>query len=175
MRLEEYWRPGRILPEYIGLLREYCSAIERHFGENLVSICVFGSVARGESEPSSDIDVMVVAENLPQDAGERTRSTNYIHEALKKTGSRAVLKSLGRSTLISDIFLTPKEVERHPPILIDMVEDAVILYDRGGFLRRVLENLKEKLEKTGARRVPTKRGYLWILKPDTKPSEVVEI
>ncbi|MBS7626799.1 nucleotidyltransferase domain-containing protein [Candidatus Bathyarchaeota archaeon] len=175
MELEECGKLGRIQPEYVDLLREYCSAMERHFAGDLISICVFGSVARGESEPSSDIDVMVVAENLPQDAGERTRSTNYIHEALKKTDARARLKSLGRSTLISDIFLTPQEVQRHPPILIDMVEDAVILYDRGGFIRKVLTNLKEKLEKMGARRISTKRGYLWILKPNIKPSEVVEV
>jgi len=97
----------RIPSEYGGLLKEYCSAMRRHFAENLVSICIFGSLARGRPAPSSDIDVMVVVENLPRDAGERTRSTNYIHEMLKKTDASATLRYLGRSSLISDIFLTP--------------------------------------------------------------------
>ena len=162
-------------PEYRGLLKEYCLSMKRHFAESLVSLCIFGSLARGKPEPSSDIDVMVVAENLQQDVGERTRSTNHIHELLKKTDASATLKSLGRSTLISDIFLTPQEVEKHPPILIDMVEDAVILYDPTGFLRKVLKKLGEKLKEMGARKVVVEKGYFWILKPDVKPSEVVEI
>lgn len=149
--------------------------MKRHFAENLVSICIFGSLARGKAAPSSDIDVMVVAENLPQDVGERTRSTNYIHEMLKKTDASAALRNLGRSTLISDIFLTPQEVEKHPPILIDMVEDAMIIYDRMDFLRDVLKRLGEKLKKMGARKVVTEKGYFWILKPNAKPSEVIEI
>ena len=165
----------KIPSEYECLLKEYCSAMKRHFAENLVSICIFGSLARGRPAPSSDIDVMVVVENLPQDAGERTRSTNYIHEMLKKTDASTTLRDLGRSTLISDIFLTPQEVEKHPPILIDMVEDAVILYDRMGFLRDVLKRLGEKLKEMGARKVVTEKGYFWILKPNAKPPEVVEI
>ena len=165
----------RIPSEYEALLKEYCSAMERHFAEKLVSICVFGSLARGKPTPSSDIDVMVVAENLPEDAGERTQSTNYIHKMLKRTDASATLRNLGRSTLISDVFLTPQEVEKHPPILIDMVEDAVILYDRKDFLRDVLKSLGEKLKQMGARKVVTEKGYFWILKPNAKPSEVIEI
>jgi len=172
---EETMELRKVPLEYAGLLKEYCSAVKRHFAEALVSICIFGSLARGEPEPSSDIDVMVVAENLPHDAGERTRSTNYIHEALKKTEASATLRNLGRSTLISDIFLNPQEVERHPPILIDMVEDAVILYDRMDFLRKILRKLGEKLKEMGARKVITKGGHFWILKPDAKPWEAIEI
>jgi len=167
--------PRGIPSEYERLLREYCSAMKRHFAENLVSICIFGSLARGKPAPSSDIDVMVVAENLPQDVGERTHSTNYIHEMLKKTDASAALRTLSRSTLISDIFLTPREVQKHPPILIDMVEDAVILYDRMDYLKNVLKRLGEKLKEIGARKVVVEKGYFWVLKPNAKPSEVVEI
>jgi predicted nucleotidyltransferase len=172
---EESAELQRIPLEYRELLTAYCSAMKRHFAEKLVSICIFGSLARGKPTPSSDIDVLVVAEKLPQDVGERTRSTNYIHETLKKTNAATTLRNLGRSTLISDIFLTPEEVEKHPPILIDMVEDAIILYDRMNFLRETLKSLKKKLEEMGARKVVAKKGYFWILKPDVKPSEVVEI
>jgi len=165
----------RIPLEYRDLLKEYCLGMRRHFGCNLVSISVFGSLARGKATPSSDIDVIVVAENLQQDIGVRTQSTNYIHEFLKRTDASVALRKLGRSTLISDIFLTPQEVEKHPPILIDMVEDAIILYDRMDYLRKALRKLGEKLKEMGARKVITERGYYWILKPGAKPSEVVEI
>lgn len=59
--------------------------------------------------------------------------------------------------------------------MIDMVEDAIILYDRMDYLRKALKKLGEKLKEMGAKKVITERGYYWILKPDVKPSEVVEI
>jgi len=166
---------SRIPCEYRQLIKEYCSAVEGHFGENLTSICVFGSVARGEATATSDIDVLVIARGLPSDAGLRTRQTNLIHMNLKKTPAYRSLRSSGRSCLISDIFFTPSEVKKHPPILLDIVEDGVILYDKEGFLANVLKSLKEKLKKAGARKVVTEKGYYWILKPDIKPPEVVEI
>ena len=166
---------GRVPREYRELIEEYCSAIKKHFGERLVSICVFGSVARGEATAESDIDILVVAEGLPFDVGFRTRETNYIHENLKKTPPYHSLKNFGRSGLISDVFFTPDEAERRPPILLDIVEDGVILHDRKDFMANVLKSLKEKLKKMGAKRVITNKGYYWILKPDVKPPEVVKI
>jgi predicted nucleotidyltransferase len=50
----------------------------------LVSICFFGSVARGEASPNSDVDVLAIAERLPKDYGLRVRETNGIHESLRK-------------------------------------------------------------------------------------------
>ena len=105
----------RVSVEYLGLLKDYVSYILSHFGNRLRSVCLFGSVARGEATPRSDIDVLVVAEDLPRDVGLRFRITNWIHIKLRETESYQVLKKLGRNCLISDIFFTPQEVETHPP------------------------------------------------------------
>jgi len=51
----------------------------------------------------------------------------------------------------------------------------VILYDRDNFLKGILEKLSEKLKQLGAKKIKTERGHYWILKPDAKPSEVVEV
>ncbi len=166
---------GRVSAEYRGLLEDYVSYLLNHFGDRLRSVCLFGSVARGEATPESDIDVLVVAEGLPQDLGSRFRETNWIHMKLKKTESYRSLRARGRNCLISDIPLTPEEVDKHPPILLDMVDDGIILYDRDDFLKNVLRRLSERLKELGAKKVKTEKGHYWILKPDAKPSEVVEI
>jgi hypothetical protein len=56
-----------------------------------------------------------------------------------------------------------------------MVEDAVILYDRGGFFGRVLANLRQKLTALGAKRLEAGRVRYWDLKPDLKPGERFEL
>ena len=68
--------------EYRDLAAEYAQRIKAHFGDRLVSICFFGSAARGEASPESDIDVLIIAEDLPIDYGLRIRETYRLLESL---------------------------------------------------------------------------------------------
>ncbi|MCZ7359857.1 MAG: nucleotidyltransferase domain-containing protein [Candidatus Methanoperedens sp.] len=144
--------------EYVSLIEEYCSAIKNHFSDRLISICLFGSVARGEAKPDSDIDFLIVT-----------------HEYLKKSKAYISLRKSNISGLISDIFFTPEEIKGHPPILLDIIDDGIVLYDRDSFLSKELKLLKRKLQAQKAQKVKTERGHFWILKPDVKSGEVVEI
>ena len=161
--------------EYRELLREYCSALQKHFGERLASVCIFGSVASGKATPESDIDALVVVDGLSLDVGSRIKETSDLHAQLRRTEGYKHLRKLRRSALISEILLTPSEIERHPPILLDLIDEGVILYDRGDILERALDSLRRRLEELGARKVKTKKGHYWVLKPDIKPGEVAEI
>jgi hypothetical protein len=161
--------------EYRDLAAEYAQRIKAHFGDRLVSICFFGSAARGEASPESDIDVLIIAEDLPKDYGLRIRETNRIHESLRKGQAYRRLRSADASAFISDVYLTPEEARSHPPILLDIADHGVVSYDREGFLAGVLEDIRERLRQLGGRRVRTRKGYYWVLKPDAKPTEVVEV
>jgi predicted nucleotidyltransferase len=149
--------------------------VKEHFGARLRSICVFGSVAKGIATHESDVDVLVVADDMPSCAGLRTEETISIHESLREKKSYRALRALGHCAFVSNIFLTPSEIEKHPPILLDLVDEGAILYDEDGFLARELEKVKRRLGELGAKKVITKKGHFWILKPDAKPGEVVEI
>jgi hypothetical protein len=161
--------------EYRDFASEYAERVKAHFDDRLVSICFFGSAARGEASLESDIDVLVIAENLPRDYGLRIRETNRIHELLRKGEVYKRLRSTGASAFISDVYLTPEEAQSHPPILLDVADHGIVVYDREGFLARVLEDIRERLRQLGGRRIRARKGYYWVLKPDAKPTEVVEI
>jgi len=47
------------------LVRDLAAELKKHYGARLVSAVVFGSVGRGSPRPDSDVDVLVVAEPLP--------------------------------------------------------------------------------------------------------------
>lgn len=161
--------------EYRELADDYARGVRELFGDRLVSICFFGSVVRGEATPESDIDVLVVAKGVPKDVGLRLQETSGIYSELKRSEAYRKLRSLGRNALVSAIVLTPHEAETHPPIMLDMTEDAFMAYDKDGFLERVLDDMRQRLKELGARKVKAQKGYYWILKPDARPDEVVEI
>lgn len=161
--------------EYEELAKEYVRLAKMHFGSRLWSICFFGSVARGEATPESDLDALIVADGLPRDIGLRFRETNPMHNSLRRTEAYRKLRSLGRCGTVSDIFLTRQEASEHPPILLDVADHGVLAFDRDGFLKEIQESVRQRLRELGARKVPSGKGYYWVLKADAKSTEVIEV
>jgi len=50
-------------PEERKALDDFVAAVRQHYGPRLVDILVFGSRARGEARPDSDVDLVVVLED----------------------------------------------------------------------------------------------------------------
>ena len=48
--------------------RRYAELLRQTLGDNLVSVVLFGSVARGEARPDSDIDLLIVDPSLGDSA-----------------------------------------------------------------------------------------------------------
>lgn len=161
--------------ELLRLLEDYLKLLKGIFKDRLVSLCLFGSVVRGEYGEGSDIDLLVVVKNLPVDVGSRIKITVPLKLKLKSFESYRKVKEANLPTLISEVILTPEEVKKHPPILLDLTQEGLILYDQENFLKNELEVLKAKLKELGARRVKGRGGWYWILKPDAKLGDVVKI
>jgi len=160
---------------YLEIVNWYVVELRRFLGARLRSVCLFGSVARGDFTRESDIDVLVVAENLQEDIGMRYRTLGKLGLGVRATGWAEQLRCLGYSTNISPVYLTPEEADRHPPVLLDIVEDGVIVFDENGFLAGVLSQIRERLRELGARRVRTAKGWYWVLKPDAELGEEIRI
>ncbi len=138
-----------------------------------MSVVVFGSVARDTYRYNSDIDILIVAEDLPKGRMKRVKEFSQVEDRIEP-----FLKSLkkeGIDTYISPVFKTPDEVESGSPLFLDMVEDARILYDKNDFFRHRLGRLKNRLKELGAKRVWRGSTWHWVLKPDYKPGEVIEL
>jgi len=152
------------------------SSLLQLLGDELVSVAVFGSVARGEAGEGSDIDLIVVSTSFTGSMGERLCTFRQIEKRLMDCEERRALRREGFGTLISPIPLNPLEVKSNPPILLDLLTDGVILFDRERFLGDHLDQLRSKLRGMGARKIRLPSGsWYWDLKPDYRLGEVVEI
>jgi hypothetical protein len=151
----------------------YASALQDLLGDALVAVVLFGSAARGEAKAISDIDLLVVADDLPARRLARHERVRPADEAVQ--ADLAGLRKTGIFVDLHVLLKTPGEAAGLRPLYLDLVEDAVILYDRGGFFAGVLARLRASLDRLGARRLS--RGHLryWDLKPDYKPGEVFTI
>ncbi|MBD3243881.1 MAG: nucleotidyltransferase domain-containing protein [Chitinivibrionales bacterium] len=140
----------------------------RLYGPRLVSIALFGSAARGVATPESDLDVLVVADELPKGRMSRAREFERVETEVETALAAKCLP-------LSPVFKSREEVRRGSPLLWDMTEYVVLLYDKDDFLQHVLEATRERLRQLGARRVVRGNAWYWVLKEDFTPGEVFTI
>ena len=164
----------KVQDEVNRLLHKLVEALKERFGEELVSVVLFGSFARGDFHERSDIDLLIVIEKLPQSQFKRSRL--FDEAAEKLMDGFKLLREMGYLCQFMPIMKSREEAAYHSPIYLDMVEEGMILYDKGGFFKSVLEEIRQRLKELGAKRRFLKGGgWYWDLKPDYRPGEVIEI
>jgi hypothetical protein len=156
---------------YEDLLQRLLAELRAHYGRRLVSVAVFGSVGRGTPREGSDVDVLIVARELPRGRTARLEEFLPVEDCLVPWLRRG--RPAAGEILLSPVFKTPEELEAGTPLLLDMVEDARILFDDEGVLARRLERLRNRLLELGARRIWRGTTWYWELKPDFKPGDVI--
>jgi len=161
---------------YANLIDRYCEILYNRYRDRLVSVGLFGSIARGNWERDSDIDLIVVLEgweNTP--IWKRIRELQDLRRMLSGTSEFKNAIERGFIPNIQHYPLDISEASEFHRIYLDASVDAITLYDKQDFLQGLLKNLRIKLEQQGAKRVMTPRkGYYWVLK-DLKFGEVLAL
>jgi len=138
-------------------------------GERLISLVLFGSVARGQARPVSDIDLVIVATGLPRSLAERRRP---FLQAWERARAGQGLPHVDWNLIVK----SPEEARVHSPLYLDIVEEGIVILDRGDLVGAVLAAMRERMRALGSRRVYLADGsWYWDLKPDFRFGEAVEI
>jgi len=150
----------------VELLDVLSSSAARMGCENpfVAGIILFGSVARGEPRGRSDLDLLILWEGVDLPLRER-----YI--MFYKLAARYFMvgKDLTVLDMEYDRFINSR---RLTPLLLNIISDAVVLYDKYDRVSSFVSEARERLAKTGLKRVKRGRFYYWIL---PKPGAVVEV
>ncbi len=161
----------------LSLIKRYMEIAKGMFSHELLAMAIFGSLARREAKfPGSDIDVLIVLEGVEKlSFGKRIKLMMEAENKLSETTEYKKFKEVfDWVPAIQEHVLTPEELKRHPPLLLDLTTDALILYDTG-ILKEEIEKLKKRLKEMGSKRIVTGDSWFWVLKPDINMGEVVEL
>ena len=123
--------------------------------------------------PDSDVDLLVVAGGLAGRHSLRLRDFRAVEEALGPRLDAAA--TVGLHPELSPVLMTPAELERGSMLLLDMTEDARILFDPAGCLAGALDRLRGRLRELGSKRIWLGNAWYWDLKPDYKPGDVFDL
>lgn len=97
------------------LLAELRKGLERLYGERLVKVILFGSRARGDADPDSDIDVLVVLKGNVSPWPE-----------IERTGDLAADILLEQGELVAFVFMSEEEfLKDRTPLLLNVRREGV--------------------------------------------------
>jgi len=146
-------------------VREAVKNLVERLGAKVVAVALFGSLARGEVDERSDVDLFVVVKGVPK--GPKRRFMIY----------DAVYGTLKRDVTIIDV--DEKELFREEleitPMLLNIAWDSLVLYDPSKKLSNLFDRVKTLTKKLNLERYQTIDGkYGWKSKTPglLKPVEV---
>lgn len=154
-------------------VRTVVEEVRRQYGERLISLALFGSVARGTARPNSDLDLFIVIEDLPRERRARLETFDPVEDRLAE--ETATMARSGIEVELSPVLRTPEDLKVPSPLLLDLTEDAIILQDRGNVLGAALDDLRGRLRRLGSRRIWVGTRWYWDLKPDYQRGEIIEL
>ena len=149
---------------YLHLMVKAVRMMASHFGDRLVSVCLYGSVARGEARANSDVDLLVVLEKLDGGPVHALRTVYGCLEDLRL--ERRFLLRHGVATDVSIYPLAREEARRFHPIYLDVAEDGIVLYDVGGFFAHLQFQAVGTLINSGGVKVRSRGEWFWRMPKD---------
>jgi len=118
---------------YYSALKKIRENLPKCFGESLLSLVVFGSVAKETFSPESDIDLLVILEDFKSKREEYVRLFECLEEVKE----------------VNPIILKKEQLKESSWFLWDC--KFIILYDKEGFFNSFVERLMEFLRKNVAK------------------------
>jgi hypothetical protein len=150
---------------YAPVLKRYCEILFGHFKHRLMGILVFGSVARGDWDKSSDIDLLIVVEGWEKPVWERFRELAELANELRQSDEYKKALSEGYVPIVQEYPLNLEEAKNFNRIYVDACLDGIILHERNHFLSTILDKFRKRLSILGSKRVVLPNGkFYWVLK-----------
>lgn len=155
--------------DYKETLTRFERSLIKKIGDNLISIILYGSVARGTAKEGSDIDLLIILNEAPDAYYERLDPVIDIEIDLQKSLP-------GTVPIFSSLILSKNEAMENRNIFLDMIDGSVILYDKNDFFKNRLKELKNRLNELGSKKIILNDDtWYWQLKPDIKAGEILEL
>jgi len=161
------WEP--LAARIMSAIAEACQQV---YADRLISLVVFGSVARGVWKANSDIDLLLVLSNLPAGRFNQIREFEPVESLLQDRIEEC--RSAGWNVDLSPVFKTPAHVLHGSPLFLDMTQESLILIDRNDLVKDRLVLMQKRMEALKSKRVwHGHDAWTWILKPDFHVGEAI--
>jgi predicted nucleotidyltransferase len=127
------------------VLEDVLSRACQLLGDTLASVVLFGSRARGNSHPDSDLDLLIVAKSLPDEAGRRELALDIAEVGFDY--------GLPVQIILASDEETEGAVNTGAPLMFEIHDAHQVIYDKDDFFRNLVNDFTGLLETWQARKI----------------------
>ena len=132
------------------ILKETVARARSLFGDDLRSVVLYGSRARGNARPDSDFDLLIIADSLPNERQRREPALDIAEVGFDYGVSIQVL------------LATPEEAEQAvatgAPLMFEIYDAHRLIYDHEGFFLHLVRRFAGQLQDWRARKL---KEHVW--------------
>lgn len=138
------------------------------------STVLYGSVSRGVAKEDSDVDLFVLMDSSTS-VGERIEQLSQVEDSGRAAKELDWLDARGIQTHISILPLTREEGMHFPPIMLDILEDGIPIFDDGTY-QDLRSTLRSRLVEARAKReFLSPNEWYWDMAPRLTTGEVYAV
>ena len=122
------------------IISELTEILKQKFNQDLLAIVLFGSIVKGNFTTTSDIDVLVVCENLIKDWRVRDKMTLELTEEIELKYATSIHMALVSRDEISHA------IESVSPLMLEIYEANEVIYEKENLFTQLLSNFGNNLK-----------------------------
>ena len=127
------------------VLEDVLNRARQLLGDTLTSVVLFGSRARGSSHPDSDLDLLIVAQSLPDEAGRRELALDIAEVGFDY--------GLPVQVVLASTEETEGAVNTGAPLMFEIHDAHRVIYDKDDFFRNLVNDFAGLLETWQVRKI----------------------
>jgi len=127
------------------VLKDVLNKARQLLGDTLTSVVLFGSRARGDSHPDSDLDLLIVAQSLPDEAGRRELALDIAEVGFDY--------GLPVQVILASVEETEGAVNTGAPLMFEIHDAHQVIYDKDDFFRNLVNDFAGLLETWQVRKI----------------------
>jgi predicted nucleotidyltransferase len=152
------------LDTYKKFLDTFKKEVDLRLENKVLSMIVFGSVARGEAKGSSDIDIFIFFDDSKIKRVEINKALISIIIELRKTDKYKRLTDKKIYPEIYPFLISKSKAKDYLWVFFDATEEGIIIKDTNDFAKKLIKEVKNKIRNLGGRKVKLPNGKTcWIL------------
>ena len=122
------------------IISELTEILKQKFNQDLLAIVLFGSIVKGNFTATSDIDVLVVCENLIKDWRVLDKMTLELTEEIELKYATSIHMVLVSKDEISH------SIESVSPLMLEIYEANEVIYEKDSFFTQLLNDFEKNLK-----------------------------
>ncbi len=122
-------------------LRSFADSCEKAMGSKILSIVLFGSVAKGEQEKRSDLDLLLITDDLTH-----TKKIEQVSSAINASYSHDISPTI----ITEDTFIS--ELNNGSLLYLNILKEGIPIYGLENYLRITFKQMRKEVRETMFRR-----------------------